>query len=453
MFMASFLIFAVILLGISYQLEKHMRVTHIEVVKDELRSITAITAFHVNGDIVEQLQYPEQEESDEYDSIKKTLLRVMNENKKIHDIYVMRKSENKEELVFVVDVAEMEEHAALGELYDIALAPDMLQGFIQPSVDADFTNDKWGQTLSGYAPIRNSKGEVVAILGIDFDANGIKTEFEHRTTHILFDAALGMCFMLLISLLMTQKLVGRLNNIKYAIDMLLEEKLNVSVHDTGEDEIKVLASRVNKLIKKLVMDKEQMFMGSITGLINALEAKDLYTYGHSSEVSDIANDIMKELQIDPDEQFVISFAAVLHDIGKIGIPDHIIHKTTELSDEEFAIIRQHPVIGEKILEGIPSLDKIRYIVRHHHERYDGTGYPDRLVGESILLGARVITVADSFQAMISDRPYRKGMSQEVAVEELEKNKGTQFDPHIVNAFLSICRRKQYKKEAKVDKRD
>jgi len=111
---------------------------------------------------------------------------------------------------------------------------------------------------------------------------------------------------------------------------------------------------------------------------------------------------------------------------------------------EFDIIRQHPVIGAKILEGIPSLNQIRKIVKHHHERYDGRGYPGGVVGQDISFGSRIIAVADSFQAMISDRPYRQGMTQAAAMEELKRNKATQFDPEIVDVFLEICETKKYK---------
>jgi HD-GYP domain-containing protein (c-di-GMP phosphodiesterase class II) len=446
LFIISFSVFAITILAVAYQLERQIADTHIAVVKDELISIASITAFHVDGSAMERLQKPEQENSLLYKNLQKSLRQVMDENKRIHDIYLMRKGSKENELLFVVDAVESpEEHAALGEVYQADIAPDMLNGFIEPSVDRDFTTDKWGQTLSGYAPVRNTKNEVVGILGIDFDANSIKDEFEHRREYVLFYTALGMIAMLGISMMVSRRLVRRLNNIKHVLDMLLEENLNVVVPDTGGiDEIKALASRVNQLTKKLVLDKEQMFMSSIAGLVNALEAKDEYTHGHSAEVAAIVKDIMQNMHLDEGEQFTIHFAAVLHDIGKIGIPDTILHKTGKLTDAEFDAIKAHPIIGAKILAGIPSLDEIQLLVRHHHERYDGRGYPDGLVGLDILLGARIIAVADSFQAMISDRPYRKGMSQPEAMRELERNKGTQFDPHIVDVFLAICKTKQYK---------
>ena len=440
----AFLIFTATFLGALYQIEEQIEKTNIEVIKDELRSIAAITAFHMNGDFVEKLQKPEQEISNEYQLIQNSLLRLILENERIRDVYIMRKGENEDELYFVVDSALDGEHASVGEAYRIADAPDMLEGFYHPTVDRNFTNDKWGQTLSGYAPIKNSKGEVVGIIGIDFDANQVKAEAENRSRYILLWAIVGLLLILVVSFIVAKKFVGRLNNIKYVIEMLLDEKLDVLVHDTGNDEIKELGMQVNKLINKLVLDKEQTMMSMTVGLVNALEARDKYTHGHSAQVAVIAEDIMHHLQIDAEKRFTINLAAILHDVGKIGICDTILHKKGKLTEEEFAVIKEHPLIGAKILEGNASLQKIQDIIKHHHERYDGQGYPDRLVGENIPFGARVIAVADSFQAMISDRPYRNGMKQEVAMQELEKNKGLQFDPQITDVFLEICKNKQYK---------
>jgi hypothetical protein len=163
----TFLVFAITILLLSYQMEKLVETTHIEVVKDELKSIAAIAAYHIDGFAVERLQKPEQEESDLYKSVRVSLLHVMQENKKIHDIYIMRQGAKENELLFVVDAAEAEEeHAALGELYDADIAPNMLKGFIEPSVDEDFTIDRWGQTLSGYAPVYNAQHEVVGGHGL-----------------------------------------------------------------------------------------------------------------------------------------------------------------------------------------------------------------------------------------------------------------------------------------------
>jgi HD-GYP domain-containing protein (c-di-GMP phosphodiesterase class II) len=128
---------------------------------------------------------------------------------------------------------------------------------------------------------------------------------------------------------------------------------------------------------------------------------------------------------------------VFHDIGKIAIPDAILNKPAPLSHEERKVIETHPAAGEQILAPVPFLSRVRRIVRHDHERWDGTGYPDGLRGPQIPIGARIVFVVDSFHAMVSDRPYRKGMPEAAAREELRANAGTQFDPAVVDAFLRV----------------
>lgn len=131
----------------------------------------------------------------------------------------------------------------------------------------------------------------------------------------------------------------------------------------------------------------------------------------------------------------------LHDIGKVRIPDSILYKPGRLTDEEYEVLKQHPIIGEQILKPIPAMAHVLPVVRHHHEAWSGKGYPDGLAGEAIPLAARIVSITDAFDAMISDRPYRKGMPVEKAVEELKKNAGTQFDPALAEAFLKVIERK------------
>lgn len=439
-----FIVFSITILALTYQLEKNMQEQHIDLVKNELKSIASIVAASIDGDAVASWHNPEQQQTEQYIAIKRALVNVREANSDIQDIYIMRKGLIDRTLVFLLDVYEGEDAAAFNELYDSQASPDMLIGFEKTSVDRDFTTDKWGTTLSGYAPIKNSLGVTVAIVGIDFDANDIQAGIGQRREKILIYSFVSMLSMLFISLILAKSIVARLNRVQRAVDIILEDESHTHQFYKGKDEVNLLAFRVNNLIKKVAVEKEQILIAIIMTLVNTLEVRDEYTHGHSAEVAVIATDIMEEINLDMEERFTINFAALLHDIGKIGIADTILNKTGKLTDDQFAVIRQHPVIGGKILEAIPSLQQIQEIVRHHHERYDGKGYPDRLVGQDISLGARIIAVADSFQAMISDRPYRQGMSQVAAMAELERNKGTQFDPEIVDVFLKICRSKKYK---------
>ena len=194
-------------------------------------------------------------------------------------------------------------------------------------------------------------------------------------------------------------------------------------------------------VKKQTDKIRDSFLNSIKSLALALEAKDKYTSGHSQRVADIAVNIAKNLKMAPREIEQLRFAALVHDIGKIGIKESVMNKEDGLTDEEYAYISTHSVIGENILTPIIEDEEILKMVRHHHERYDGRGYPDGISAEQIPLGARIVAVADMFDAMTSDRPYRKAVSPEIAVNELKRNEQTQFDPQVIKAFIETMNEK------------
>lgn len=182
---------------------------------------------------------------------------------------------------------------------------------------------------------------------------------------------------------------------------------------------------------------EEDFSALIESLISIIELKDEYTSHHSSNVRKWAVMLGEKMGLSERELRDIELAAILHDIGKIGIPTNILNKPGPLSPEEYGIVKLHPVNGEKTLAKIKRLEKIRKIIRHHHERFDGKGYPDGLKGEEIPLIARIIAIADAFNAMTSDRSYRKALSIKEALAEIEKGAGTQFDPVLAKLFVDM----------------
>jgi len=173
----------------------------------------------------------------------------------------------------------------------------------------------------------------------------------------------------------------------------------------------------------------------IEALATALVERDRYTGEHSAFVVDMAKKVATALGLDEVEVERIGHAALLHDIGKVGVPDRVLLKPGPLAGEEWQIMREHPVIGERILRAIPGMGSVARIVRHEHERFDGRGYPDGLAGEAIPLGSRIILACDAYHAMTSDRPYRKAMPHADAMSELSGNAGTQFDPDVVQALV------------------
>ena len=173
--------------------------------------------------------------------------------------------------------------------------------------------------------------------------------------------------------------------------------------------------------------------------MKSVEARDQYTEGHSHRVGEIALKIAKELKYNDFKMEQLRIASILHDVGKIGVLDSILHKPTSLTEEEFNIIKQHPQKGHDILNQIKNLDNIKPIVLHHHERYDGKGYPRGIKGENIPIEGRCLGIVDAFDAMITDRPYRKGLSIEAAIQELIRCSGTQFDPKLTEIFIKLYR--------------
>jgi putative nucleotidyltransferase with HDIG domain len=188
---------------------------------------------------------------------------------------------------------------------------------------------------------------------------------------------------------------------------------------------------------ELVDRLEAAWQGTAEALAAALEAKDSYTADHASSIADLAIDVGEEFGLDEDAMRDLRYGAIFHDIGKIAIPDAILNKPGPLNEHEFEVIKRHPIVGEQILEPVPFLEQVRRIVRHDHERWDGGGYPDGLKGRQIPIGARIVLVVDAFHAMVSDRSYRQGMSEESARLELRAHAGTQFDPDVVDAFLRV----------------
>lgn len=200
---------------------------------------------------------------------------------------------------------------------------------------------------------------------------------------------------------------------------------------------KILSDRLLLLSKEKegLENERSLILASITSLCCALEARDPYTRGHSEAVAEIAVRIARCMNIKSDDVDAIKLGGRLHDIGKIGILDSVLLKPGGLSEIEFDIIRRHPVIGAEILQPVPSLSKIIPLVLHHHERFDGKGYPDRLAGNNIPLWARIAAVSDTFHALTSDRPYRKGVVVEKALQIINKASGTQLCPECVGVFI------------------
>ncbi len=190
-------------------------------------------------------------------------------------------------------------------------------------------------------------------------------------------------------------------------------------------------------VEKKTRENEELFLQVVSSLADAIDAKDAYTKGHSGRVAAYSKEIARRCGFSETEQDNIYMMGLLHDVGKIGVPDSIINKPDRLTDEEFLKIKQHPVIGGRILENIQKMPELASGAKWHHERFNGRGYPDGLAGEEIPEPARIIAVADAYDAMTSNRSYRVLLSQETVRAEIEKGMGQQFDPRFAKVMLEM----------------
>ncbi len=220
---------------------------------------------------------------------------------------------------------------------------------------------------------------------------------------------------------------------------VLNKKGNKKFNQADLEMYSALANQIAIAIENASLYKEldELFLSSIRAIVEAIDAKDPYTKGHSARVVEYALLIGEGMDLNKDYLKDLELSAVLHDVGKIGIPDRILSKPGLLTSDEFAYMKRHPELGAEIVEPIKKLKKLVPDILHHHEKFDGSGYPVGLKGNKIPLGARIIAIADSFDAMTSDRPYRPRRDTSIAIAEIKKNRRTQFDPEIADVFIKV----------------
>lgn len=233
------------------------------------------------------------------------------------------------------------------------------------------------------------------------------------------------------------QLPEELDEIESAVERAFEHYELKKLKDSYQYHLENLAAERATEIDKALEQVENSYRITLKALVQALETRDFETHGHSERVVTFSLRLGYELGLDKDALADLELGALLHDIGKIGVPDAILRKPAKLNEEEWDKMKLHPLHGQKILRNIKFLEGAAKIVSQHHEQWDGSGYPYGLRGEDIDIGARIFAVVDAFDAMVSDRIYRKGRPYHAALEELERCSGTQFDPMVVEAFKRI----------------
>ena len=383
-----------------------------------------------------------------YSIISDQLRKIKAANAQIKFIYILTKTDNSSIWKFVVDLdspgSSRGKHPEItaypGMPYDAGRFQEMLNGYDRPSADQKLEVDEWGSTLSGYAPIRDALGKPMAVLGVDVDAQEIYAMERAVIIKTLIVLAAGILMALVIGLLIAHRVVNPVQQLITGARYIGQGNLHHRVHVPGDDEISELADAFNEMANNLGASQKKLmnyFFDTVQSLVTVLEIRDHYTLGHSEAVATYSGQIAAQMGIDPKTREMFYKICLLHDIGKVGVRDQVLHKPEKLTEEEWALVKMHPAWGERILKPILEDPLMMAVIRNHHERHDGRGYPDGWAGEQIPLLVSIITVADSYDAMTTTRAYRRAMSQEQAVEQLIKNRGTQFHPDVVDAFLKI----------------
>lgn len=286
-----------------------------------------------------------------------------------------------------------------------------------------------------------SVGEVVIALDTKELLDSRETAHQKITLSALAVLALGIIGALLLAKFFS-RLISRLNT---AVSRIKQGEHEVSVQVTSRDEIGTLTRNFNDMSRVIrvqrdnlihyASDLEESYNAIVRTLAGALDARDNYTYGHSARVATLAAGVGRRLDFGHEELKELEMACLLHDIGKIRVPDQILNKEGRLDDLEYNCIKEHPVYGAQILELADSLQKYIPAVLHHHEYFDGSGYPHQLRGDAIPLHAQIISLADAYDAMTTSRPYRPGRSRAAAIAEITAFKGRQFDPKLADLLI------------------
>ncbi|TBR15980.1 HD domain-containing protein, partial [bacterium] len=374
-----------------------------------------------------------------YKEIRDVLRKIKDSSSLIDSVYTMVKTNKDDIWAFVVDSGDKKRTIAYcGERYDVSNMPQMRLAFNGPIVDEEPSADKWGMWLSGYAPVYNRQGQGVAIVGIDVSIESIHDMQAILLSRFLWALLSGIILSIFMGWVVAKGINRPLNRLILGVREVGKGNLDFKVLVKSKDEIEELAKAFNHMTNDLRLAHEklqQYYLETVKSLAKAIEAKDFYTKGHSERVAQYAVGIAKKMDFSEEEIKLLEDVCILHDVGKIGVPENILGKPGPLSPEEYEIIKKHPGIGEEILKNVEYLKPGLSVVSQHHERPDGKGYPRALKAEEINILASIVSVADAYDAMTSDRPYRKALAQDKAVSLIRENVGTQFDVRVVKAFI------------------
>jgi len=304
-----------------------------------------------------------------------------------------------------------------------------------------------GRVVGAYSTVPGAGWAVISEEPVELAYLQVKS----MQRRILLGLLGAMAVALLLAAFFSDSLVRPIKRFKTSALEIAKGKFGIQVDLKSKNELGELAQTFNYMSQQLLAydaenkglyeTLEEGYLETIVALANSIDSKDAYTRGHSQRVGDMAVEIGRELGMNDRELKHLRYGGILHDIGKIGIVDAILCKQARLTDDEMTVMREHPAIGDAIVEPVSFLSPVRAAVRSHHERWDGSGYPDQLKGEAIPMMARIVAVSDTFDACTSTRPYQKAMPLEQAMEIMAKLRGVGLDPNVVDALRRVVEKK------------
>ncbi len=424
-----------------------------EQLRHQMMIVAQMASLSVDGDELMRVPLSRAEgvSSPEYQKILKHFREIKMLDPSIKYVYTLRNTDKMDTWKFVVDAdPELPQgikqrpgkniSAYPGDDYFVGRFPEIIAALQGPSADSQITSDEWGMKLSSYAPVKDSSGATVAVLGVDMDARDVYSAQRNIQNAVFGIFVFGVLLSIALGVLLGGGMTRRIKTLMEGTRKLSSGDLEYRVSVQGRDEVAELSQSFNQMAGALQESRKKLadyFFRMVQSLISMLEAKDKYTQGHSERVGEYAYKTTLKMGYPKEQAELLKLAGELHDIGKLAVPDHILKKNGKLTDQEMEVIRQHPIIGAEALKPVCFDEIIMASVYSHHERYDGGGYPQKIKGDQTSIFAQIISVVDAYDAMTTDRPYRNALDKNVAVGELKAHSGTQFNPMVVEAFIAI----------------
>ncbi|MBN1595607.1 HD domain-containing protein [candidate division FCPU426 bacterium] len=294
-----------------------------------------------------------------------------------------------------------------------------------------YRNDKKEPIIDIAIPINLRNGVRIGAVHVGMSQKSIDQYVRQAFRDSLSIAAGLLIIGVIIAIIVTNFMLRPFGDLVKGAKAIGEGNLNYKIRIKGKNELSLLAQSFNEMTDRL----KELYIGVLRAMAKALESRDPFAGGHDQRVAEYAAACAERIHLTPEEVGNIRLAAQVQNLGHIAVPDAILENTGKLTDEEYEKLKKHPTVGAGILDQVQALRGTVKLVLHHHERFNGTGYPNGVMGKEIPLGARILAVADAYDAMTSPQKHREAISPEAAVEELKRGAGTQFDPEIVAAFI------------------